>query len=210
MINAISDSEDNCTLMRPCVGDRQGDGGAPRRYILAADPRLDRWSATTTDETDHRHLCMRDPWDERWKTVAHIQYADDCARVGASEDPEQLANKVNRWRQSLEQWMEPLRISQNEGNMEILVRLHKNGYGEHRRLQVALREMNMLQNVTNQADHLGSLHEARCSGQAELRRNLAQAKSSWCAWHGIWRAKRVPLSWKLCIFKATIQSAALK
>ncbi|MFM7986262.1 MAG: hypothetical protein ACKPKO_43810, partial [Candidatus Fonsibacter sp.] len=71
-INAISDSEDSCALLRPCAGDRQGYGGAAQRYILAADPAIDQWSQVSSDATDRSHLCMQDPQVAGLRLPAHV------------------------------------------------------------------------------------------------------------------------------------------
>ena len=45
---ALQDGEGCCVLLRPGCGNRQGDGPAAQRYVLAQDVRLREWADGTT------------------------------------------------------------------------------------------------------------------------------------------------------------------
>ena len=47
--SAVADADGTCLVVRPQIGDKQGDGPAAERYILAQDPVLDRWCNETED-----------------------------------------------------------------------------------------------------------------------------------------------------------------
>ena len=210
MINAISDSEDSCALLRPRVGDRQGDGGAAQRYILAADPALDAWSQVSSDATDRSHLRMQDPQVAGLRLPAHVQYADDCARVGAAYTPEYFINKAQRWSAGLDASLAHLQIGQNTSKMQILAQLTPDGAQTRARLAVAAKTAGMHQNMTSQATHLGALHDSAGRGREEFARNLVQTSAVWCAWNSVWSSTRIPLAWQLTIFRGVVQPAALK
>ena len=58
MVTVLASGDGQAMALRPNCGDRQGEGGAPQRYILASDPEIERWAAETHDECDeHSTTC---------------------------------------------------------------------------------------------------------------------------------------------------------
>ena len=101
MLCVLIDSDNKAMLYRPQIGDRQGDGPAAQRYVLAQDPAIREWQCQTTDPFEKSCVELFDPWSERWIAPTHALFADDLVRFGVARSVRELIWKIAEWRGTL-------------------------------------------------------------------------------------------------------------
>ena len=57
----LTDAHEQVVVLRPRTGDRQRDGPAAQKYVLAADKPISHWCETTTTEHELDTLSV---WDD--------------------------------------------------------------------------------------------------------------------------------------------------
>jgi hypothetical protein len=120
-LGIINDADGHSLLYRTQRGDRQGDGPASQRYILAQDPSLRRWTQLTTGHNERHRLERYDAWSEEWMCEVHTLYVDDMARMGTCKDYREAYRKFCGWKDSLLMYTSPHGLHQSDAKLQILI-----------------------------------------------------------------------------------------
>ena len=123
MLMVLQDSEERCVLLRPGCGDRQGDGPAAQRYVLAQDRLVRAWAESTTSRAMKYELEVRDPDTGEWVLPTHALYADDLARIGPCYSAANAARTARKWNQSLHEQIGVAGITQSNDKLQLLIDL---------------------------------------------------------------------------------------
>jgi hypothetical protein len=179
-------AHEQVVVLRPRTGDRQGDGPAAQRYVLAADKPINSWCEITTTEHELNTLSVWGDWSESLRTPRHFQFADDASRVTTDTSPTRLVERVVLLMNSLRESMAPLQVAHNgrPNKLQLLLRLAHASPLAHQELCTALATAGRQATACEVAVHLGSLHETDGKHGIEFSRALGRCNAAWCAWHG--------------------------
>jgi len=203
----LTDSNDHCLVARPQTGDKQGNGPAAERFVLAQDPRLEAWFNKTTSVRDVATLARRDSDVERWHTPKHWQFADDTARATGACSVLELVKRIQEFIASLREATRPLKIEQCDrpGKLQLLIRLATASPRAERILNGALIEAGLQRTRARTAVHLGGLHEEDGGHGAEVERALRRGQAQWNTWRGYLLDEGIAFAKRCVMIRATVQ-----
>ena len=158
MLCVLIDTDNRAMLYRPGVGDRQGDGPAAQRYVLAQEATIRGWQRRTMGMFERTCVELFDPWSETWIAPAHVLFADDLARFGVARSVREIVRKIVGWRDTLRTATLPLSIQQSDKKLQILVDLCPASERAETELKNDLRAHGLQDNLTRKALHLGAHH----------------------------------------------------
>ena len=198
---SLPQSDNKPLQMKLESGVLQGGGTGPRLFHIVFDDCISRWKADT-----HEHSLIV-VYRGLHLSVDTAAYADDLVRIQSGRNMSQLESETVSSMGALRNLLAPRGLKLNPKKCETLLSLKGQGaYEDAKRAFAGSWKEYPLKLAVK---YLGAHLQSNGSMQAELRKRIGAAKSSFARFAGFFKRSRVPLARKVLVFKAVVNESLL-